>query len=166
MTFKSRNLNWIFFPLLAETGSDGRTFWIHVYAVLPLYLNDKVIEERNASLILSSHLVHCVGSGVLQLLASAGWLQGSREGCMCLPPGSAKGCGAVDIGRMRVLNHGSSTPRPLLHVVLNRLVISALTPKPTRVFLALFHRKVLSPVLVLWQYLILTADGQIAFTKS
>lgn len=98
----------------------------------PLYLNYNVLGKRNVFLMLSGHLVLCVASEIWQFLASAGWPQEGRRVHRGHVPTTSKervkGCRTVNIGRMRVISWGSSTPGSLHYVMLNRLVIFALAP--------------------------------------
>ena len=103
---------------------------------LPLYLNYEVLEKRNVFLTLPSHLVALCCQWNL-IVVSICWLtSGKQQGVHgehvpTTRKERLKGCRAVDIGRTRAINRGSSTPRSLLYDILNRLFISALRPLPT-----------------------------------
>lgn len=123
---------------------------MHAYALA--CLKYKAFEKRTVLVALAGAMCRCS-------------LLGSSKGCL-LP--ARKGQRAAEqvtkVGYDE--GHGSGNPRSLIYVILNRLVIFALTSLLTGVFLAHCCLVLFPLIQVLWQYLIARADGTFAFTKS
>lgn len=145
----------MFFSLLmlVETGSDGRAY--ECMPMLLLALSTKLLRR---GLSWWHWLVQCVAAHCWEA-ARAAW-------GACLLPARKGRRAAEQVTEVGYESHGSGTPRSLLYVILNRLVISALTSLLTGVFLAHCCLVLFPFIQVLWQYLIVRADGTSAFTKS